>query len=148
MIELEPHETHLPMGNPISQKTLRLSNAHLRVDPPPPQLRPHAVEIVPSVDEAPPPTKDVPSASIDSIVAAPATATPLIATTIVALVAHMDGIHKDLVERIGQVHERGRIAERQELDIKVVRDTLFALSQRHSEFITNVNDFIQSIRRR
>ncbi|GFS46049.1 hypothetical protein Acr_00g0099870 [Actinidia rufa] len=38
--------------------------------------------------------------------AAPATADPSIATAIAALVAHMDGIHKYLVERIGQVHER------------------------------------------
>ncbi|GFY91011.1 hypothetical protein Acr_07g0012070 [Actinidia rufa] len=47
MIEPEPHETHLPMGNPISQKTLRLSNADLGTAHPPSQLRPHAVEIVP-----------------------------------------------------------------------------------------------------
>ncbi|GFZ18467.1 hypothetical protein Acr_27g0002060 [Actinidia rufa] len=96
--------------------------------------------------EAPPPTKDVPSTSTDPTVAAPATIDPSIAADIVTLVAHMDEIHKDLVERIGQVHERvDRIAECQKLNIKAVQDTLSALSQRHSEFITDVNDFIQSI---
>ena len=53
LIEPEPYETRLPMGNPISKKILRLSNAHLGVDPPPPQLRPHAVEIVPSDEDTP-----------------------------------------------------------------------------------------------
>ncbi|GFZ05258.1 hypothetical protein Acr_17g0008300 [Actinidia rufa] len=31
----EPHETRLPVGKPISRYTLRMSNAHLRVAPPP-----------------------------------------------------------------------------------------------------------------
>ena len=145
MIEPDPHETHLLMGNPISQKTLWLSNAHLGVAPFS-WLRSNAIEIIPSNDEAPLPTKDVLSASTDPSAAAPTTDVPSIAVAIAALVAHMDGIHKDLVELIGQIHEQvDRITERQELDIKVVQDTLSALSQHHSEFITDVNDFIQSI---
>ena len=44
-------------------------------------------------------------------------------------------IHTDLVERIGQVHERvDLIVEHQEHDIKVMRDTLSALSRQHAEF--------------
>ncbi|GFY88896.1 hypothetical protein Acr_06g0008360 [Actinidia rufa] len=66
-----------------------------------------------------------------------------ITDTIVSLFAHMDVIHKDLVEHIGQVHERvDLIVEHHAHDIKAVHDTLSALSHRHSEFITKVNDFI------
>ncbi|GFY93077.1 hypothetical protein Acr_08g0014730 [Actinidia rufa] len=111
-----------------------------------PRLRPHAVEIVPSDDEAPSPTIDVLSSSTAPVATAPASFDPSIVIALATLVAHMDGIHKDLVDHIGQVHERvDRIAKHQELDIKAVQDTLSALSQRHSEFITDVNDFIQSI---
>ena len=94
-----------------------------------------------------PPTSVVPSSSTTPSNAAPIAFDPSLATAITALVTHMDVIHKDLVERIGQVHERvDRIVERQEHDIKTIWDTLSTLSQRHSEFITNVNNFIQSIR--
>ena len=61
----------------------------------------------------------------------------------------MNVIHTDLVKRIGQVHERvNLIVELQEHDIKAIRDTLFALSHRHTEFINAVNDFINSIQRK
>ena len=58
----------------------------------------------------------------------------------------MNVIHTDLVERIGQVHERvDLIVECQEHDIKAIYDTLSAFSRRHTKFITEVNDFINSI---
>ncbi|GFY95024.1 hypothetical protein Acr_10g0004090 [Actinidia rufa] len=137
-----------PPGKPITRRTLLLSNAHLGVAGPPPRLRLHTVEIVPFDDEITPPHGDsspLTDPPADSS-AGPASA---LTTAITSLVAHMDKIHKDLIERIGLVHERvDHIAERQELDIKAVRDTLSALSQRHTEFITDVNEFIQSICRR
>ncbi|GFY85733.1 hypothetical protein Acr_04g0004710 [Actinidia rufa] len=120
-IDLEPHEMRLLLGKPISRKTLLLSNAHLGVAPPPPRLRPHAVETIPSGDETPPPPNDGPSASAAAPTAALVISDPSIIAAITTLVVHMDTIHKDLVEHIGLVHEQ--------------------------EFITDVNNFIQSIRR-
>ncbi|GFY87840.1 hypothetical protein Acr_05g0014790 [Actinidia rufa] len=138
------HETRIPPSKPISHQTLLLSNAHLGVAAPPPRLRPHTVEIVPSDDETPPTPRVGPSTST-ATTAAPAVPNP----AITALVAHVDMIHKDLIERIGHIHKRvDHIAERHEHDIKDIRDTLSALSQRHTEFIIDVNTFIQSIRRR
>ncbi|GFY95467.1 hypothetical protein Acr_10g0008520 [Actinidia rufa] len=109
---------------------------------------PMLFKIVSFNDEALPLTNDVQSASIDPTVAAPATVDPTITAAIAALVVHIDGIHKDLVERIRQVHEGiDLIVKRSAHDIKAVQDTLCTLSQCHSEFITKVNDFIRSIRR-
>ena len=137
LIVPEPHEIHLPTGKPISRITLRLSNAHLGVAPPPLQLRPHAVKLDPSDDETPLPTTAILSTSTASSSVASVASDHNIATAIATLFAHMDVIHKDLVERIGQVHERvDLIVERQDYDSKVVRDTLSALSQCHSKFIT------------
>ncbi|GFZ06455.1 hypothetical protein Acr_18g0006250 [Actinidia rufa] len=142
------HDTRLPPGKPITRRILLLSNAHLGVAAPPPRLRPHSVEFVPFDDEITPPHGDS-SPLPDPPVASSAVPALALTATISSLVAHMDMIHKDLIERIRLVHERvDRIAERQELDIKAVRDTLSALSQRHTEFITDVNEFIQSFRRR
>ena len=60
----------------------------------------------------------------------------------------MNVIHTNLIERIGLVHERvDLIVKRQAHDIVAIHDTLLALSCRHMEFITEVNDFITSIRR-
>ncbi|GFY85396.1 hypothetical protein Acr_04g0001340 [Actinidia rufa] len=132
--------------------TLHMSNAHLGVAPPPHQLEPYVVEFDLSDDETPPPAAtDIPSTSTAPPHAAPLTGSvdSKIVDAIAALFAHINVIHSDLVKRIGLVHERvDRIAERQEHDIKAIRDTLFALSSRHTEFITDVNDFINSIRRR
>ena len=139
------HETRIPPGKPISHWTLLLSNAHLGVVAPPPRLRPHTVEIVPFDDETPP----TPCASPSTSTTTTLTAAPVVTAAITTLVAHMDMIYKDLIECIGHVHKRvDRIADRQEHDIKAIRDTLSALSQRHTKFITDVNTFIQSIRRR
>ncbi|GFY81331.1 hypothetical protein Acr_01g0011400 [Actinidia rufa] len=110
LIVPESHESRLPTGKPISRITLRLSSAHLGVHPPPPHLESHAVDLDPPKDEvpapaatdlpststAPPPTSSSSSAAIDS----------RIADAIASLFAHIDVIHKDLVERIGQVHDR------------------------------------------
>ena len=128
-----------------------MSNAHLSVAHPPPQLQPHAVDLDLSDDETPLAAPDVPSTS----------STPLadddlatvsnskIADAIAALFTHMNVIHTDLVERIGQVHECvDLIVEHQVHDIVVIRDTLSVLSRRHTKFITGVNDFINSIRRK
>ncbi|GFS35833.1 hypothetical protein Acr_00g0042440 [Actinidia rufa] len=137
-IVLASHDTRLPPSKPITRRTLLLINAHLGVAAPPPRLRPHTVEFVPSDDEITPAHGD--SSPLTNPPAA-SSAVPALALTaaISSLVAHMDKIHKDLIERIGLVHGRvDRIAERQELDIKAVRDTLSALSQRHTEFITDV----------
>ncbi|GFZ21725.1 hypothetical protein Acr_29g0008870 [Actinidia rufa] len=124
----ESHNTRLPPGKPITRRTLLLSNAHLDVAAPPSRLRPHTVEIVPSDDEITPPHGDSSPLS-DPPAASSAVSTSALTAAIASLVAHMDKIHKDLIERIGIVHERvDRIAERQELDIKVVPDTLSALS--------------------
>ena len=105
----------------------------------------------PANEEVPPPTSiDVPSSSTAPLATtAIATSKPIIIDAIAALFAHMDVIHKDLVDRIGQFHERvDLIVERQKHDIKAIHDTLSALSRWHTEFITEVNDFINSIRRR
>ncbi|GFZ11379.1 hypothetical protein Acr_22g0007770 [Actinidia rufa] len=102
------------------------------------------VEVVP-----PPAATDIPSTSIAPPSSALAAFDPKYADVIVALFTHIDVIHKDLIKRISLVHEHvDLIVERQEHDIKAVRDTLSTLSQHHSEFITKVNDFINSIRRR
>ena len=120
-----------------------MSNSHLGVTPPPPlpQLWSHALEFDPSEDELPPSTAtNIPSTSVVPPLAAPTAASTAafdskIADAIVALFAHMYVIHTDLVERIGQVHERvDLIVEHQEHDIKVMRDTLSALSRQHAEF--------------
>lgn len=137
-IEPEPHESHLPTTQPISRKTLRLSNAQLGVAQTPSQN-------IPPVEETAPPD----NVRLSPISTGSSASDPSIAAAVSALIAHMDGIHKDLVERISLVHERvDRVVERQELDIKAVRDTLSALSQRHNEFISEVNEFIRSIGRR
>lgn len=69
--------------------------------------------------------------------------------SIAALSAQLSGIHSDLVERIGMAHERiDLIVECQARDIICVKDTLAMLSRRHNDFISDVNDFIRSIRRR
>ncbi|GFY82955.1 hypothetical protein Acr_02g0011950 [Actinidia rufa] len=155
LIMPKPHETRLPAGKLISRMTLRMSNAHLGVSPPPPPRSPHVVDIDPSDNEVPPPAAtDFPSTSTTpppTTFAAASTAASdfRISDAIVALFAYMNVIHTDLVEGIGQVHERvDLIVERQEHDIKAIRDTLSALSHRHTEFITEENDFINSIRRR
>ncbi|GFZ03642.1 integral membrane HPP family protein [Actinidia rufa] len=107
----ESHDTHLPPSKPISRWTLLLSNAHLGVTPPPPRLRPHTVEIVPSDDEITPSHGD-PSPSTTLPAAPPAVSDSALKVAIASLIAHMDKIHKDLIERIGLVHERvDRIAE-------------------------------------
>ena len=132
LIVPESHKTRLSVGKPISRVTLRLSNVHLGVTPPLSQLRSHAVDLDPPKDAVPPPaTTDLPSNFV-----APPPATPIIASdskivdAIAAIFAHMNVIHKDLVEHIGQVHERiDLIVERQEHDIKAIRDTLSALSR-------------------
>ncbi|GFS42825.1 hypothetical protein Acr_00g0081890 [Actinidia rufa] len=122
---------------------------------PSPQLRPHAVDLDPSDNELPPPT----ATDVPSTFTAPPPTTPTagstaafdskIANAIAALFAHMNVIHIDFVECIGQVHERvDLIVEHQEHDIKAIHDTLSALSCRHTEFIIEVNDFINSIRRK
>ncbi|GFS39321.1 hypothetical protein Acr_00g0062290 [Actinidia rufa] len=82
---------------------------------------PHAVKIVSSNDEALPLTNDVQSASTDPTVTASATVDPTITAAIAALVVHMDEIHKDLVKRIGHVHEGvDLIVKRSAHDIKAV----------------------------
>ena len=106
LIVPEPHKTYLPAGKPISRMTLRMSNAHLGVAHPPPQLRLHVVELDPSQDKVPTTTTtDIPSSStVPPHVAL--TATSKIDDAIATLFAHMNVIHTGLVERIGQVHER------------------------------------------
>ncbi|GFS40496.1 hypothetical protein Acr_00g0068890 [Actinidia rufa] len=108
----EPHETHLSTSKPISRITLCLSNAHLGVTPLPLQLRPYAMDLDPSDDEAPPPpiAIDIPFTSIAPPPTAPVAALTIafdsrIADTIAALFAHINVIHADLVERISLVHE-------------------------------------------
>ena len=130
-----PDETRIPVSKAISRHTLRMSNAHLGVTPPPPQLRPHAVDLDLSNDETPPVALDVPSTSF----APPPTADPAaasnskIADAIATLFTHMNVIHTDLVERNRQVHERiDLIMERQAHDIAAICDTLSALSRRHT----------------
>ncbi|GFS45993.1 hypothetical protein Acr_00g0099410 [Actinidia rufa] len=58
----EPDETRIPVGKAISRHTLRMSNAHLGVAPPP-QLCPHVLDLDPSDDKTPPAAPDVPSTS-------------------------------------------------------------------------------------
>ena len=108
-----------------------MSNAHLGVAPPPSQLQSHAVELDPSDKEvSPPASTDVPSSSTAPPPAATATSDLTITDANATLFTHMDVIHKDLVECIGQVHERvDLIVEHQEHDIKAIRDTLLALSR-------------------
>ena len=127
----EPGETRIPAGKAISRHTLRLSNVHLGVAPPPSQLQSHAVELDPSDKEVPPPAStDVPYSSTAPPPAATATSDLTITDANATLFTHMDVIHKDLVECIGQVHERvDLIVECQEHDIKAICDTLSALSR-------------------
>ncbi|GFZ10967.1 hypothetical protein Acr_22g0003650 [Actinidia rufa] len=81
--------------------TLHISNAHLRVAHPPPQLEPHVVELNPLDDEIPPlAATDIPSTSTAPSPVAFATSDSKVADSIAALFAHMDVIHKDLVEHI------------------------------------------------
>ncbi|GFS31505.1 hypothetical protein Acr_00g0017750 [Actinidia rufa] len=98
--------------------TLRMSNAHLGVTHPPPQLAPHAVEL----DS---PEEVVPSPSATDILSNLIAPPPVEVTT----------FDPKIVDAIMDEH-----------DIKIVRDTLSALSQRHFEFITEGNNFINSIR--
>ncbi|GFS44984.1 hypothetical protein Acr_00g0093380 [Actinidia rufa] len=98
-----------------------------------------------------PAATDVPSSST----APTTTATPTDASSskivdaIAALFTHMNVFHMDLVERIGLVHERvDLIVERHTHDIVSIHDMLLALSHQHTEFITEANDFINSIYRR
>ncbi|GFY87304.1 hypothetical protein Acr_05g0009430 [Actinidia rufa] len=106
LIALEPHETHLPAGKPISKITLRMSNAHLAVASPPPHLVPHVVELDPLKEMVPPSAAtDIPSTSTAPSPIAPAAFDPKITDAIAALFAHIDVIHKDLIESSGLVHE-------------------------------------------
>ncbi|GFS33801.1 hypothetical protein Acr_00g0030640 [Actinidia rufa] len=150
LIALEPHETRLPTGKPISRMTLRMSNTHLGVTPPPPpQLAPHTMELdSPKEVVSPLTATNIPSTSTVPPSTAPAASDPKIADAIATLFVHMDVIHKDLIEHIGLVHERvDLIVERREHDIKAVHDTLLVLYECHSGFIIEVNDFINNIRR-
>ena len=126
-----------------------MSNAHLGVIPPFSQLRPHAKDLDPSDNETLSPiAPDVPSTSIapPPFVDPAAASNSRIANAIAALSAHMNVIHSDLVERIGHVHERvDLIVERHAHDIVAIYDTLLALSRRYTEFIIEVNNFINSI---
>ena len=98
------------------------------------ETRPTAPD-VPSTSYAPPTAVDPAVASNSNIVDA-----------IAVLFTHMNVIHTDLVERIGQVHKGNElIVECQAHDIVAIRDTLLAPSHRHTKFITEVNDFINSI---
>ncbi|GFY87728.1 hypothetical protein Acr_05g0013670 [Actinidia rufa] len=147
------HETCIPPGKPISRWTLLLSNAHLGFAAPPPHLRPHTVMfnlilwrlcLLTMRHYLHPVLVHPPRLLLLLLLSL-----LLLCLTINALVAHIDMIHKDLIERIGHVHKRvDRIAERYEHDIKAIRDTLSTLSQWHTQFITDVNTFIQSIRHR
>ncbi|GFS30433.1 hypothetical protein Acr_00g0011900 [Actinidia rufa] len=138
----EPDETRILVGKAISRHTLQMSNAHLGVAPPPPQLRLHAVDLNQSDDETPPTT--LPSAADPAT-----TSNSRIADAITALFKHVNLIHSEWVKCIGWVHEHvDLIVEHQAYDIVAIRNTLLALSCRHTEFITKVNDFINSIRRR
>ncbi|GFY81067.1 hypothetical protein Acr_01g0008760 [Actinidia rufa] len=102
----EPHETRLPMGKPISKITLRMSNAHLGVAPPPPQLSPYTMDIDSLDDEVPPlAATNFPSISTASTTTSIAVSNSKIVDAITSLFAHMNMIHIDLVECIGQVHE-------------------------------------------
>ena len=101
----EPGETRIPAGKAISRHTLRLSNVHLGIAHPylSFNLMPWSLIrwtrrflLLPSTN--------VSSSSI-APPAATATSDPTITDAIVALFAHMDVIHKDLVKRIEQVHE-------------------------------------------
>ncbi|GFZ12750.1 hypothetical protein Acr_23g0011350 [Actinidia rufa] len=108
-------------------------------------LRTHVVDLDPSNDEAPLGVTNAPF----TFAASAHASTSSITATIVALSSQMTAIHTDLVERIGLVNERvNLIVERQAHDIVSIRDTLSALSRRHTEFIIDVNDFIRSIRGR
>ncbi|GFS38363.1 hypothetical protein Acr_00g0057050 [Actinidia rufa] len=113
-------------------------------------LRPHVVDLDLSDDETPPLDPNVQSSSTaPPLVHLSAASNSRIADAIAALFRHVNLIHSNLVERIGQVHERvDLIVECQAHDIVVIRNTLSALSRRHTEFITEVNDFINSIQRR
>ncbi|GFZ21323.1 hypothetical protein Acr_29g0004850 [Actinidia rufa] len=123
----EPDETRILVSKAISRHTLRISNAHLDVAPPIPQLWTHVVDLDPSNDETPLATTDVPSSST-----APPTSVDLvvalnskIADAIAALVTHMNVIYTNLVERIRQVYEHiDMIVERQAHDIVSIRNTL------------------------
>ncbi|GFZ05233.1 hypothetical protein Acr_17g0008050 [Actinidia rufa] len=109
---------------------------------------PLAATDIPSSSTAPPTATDVPSTSTAPPIAVDlaAASTSKIADAITALFTHMNVIHMDLVEHIGLVHERvDLIVERQAHDIVYIHDTLSVLSRRHTEFITEVNDFINSI---
>ncbi|GFY93379.1 hypothetical protein Acr_08g0017750 [Actinidia rufa] len=132
--------------------TLRMSNAHLGVAPPLPQLEPHVMELDLSDDKTHPfAATDISFTSTAPLVATPSTGIvdSKIVDAIAALFAHINVIHSDWVQRIRLVHERvDRIVEHQELDIKAILDTLSALYSRHTKFINDVNDFINSIRRR
>ncbi|PSS08180.1 Centrosome-associated protein like [Actinidia chinensis var. chinensis] len=104
-----PHESRLPTGKPISRTALCLSNAHLGVCLPLPHPKPHAVDLdppedkvhapaatdLPSTSTAPPPTVASLHIAIDSRI-----------TDAIASLFDTWKIHKDLIERIGQVHER------------------------------------------
>ena len=132
LIVPELGEIRIPVGKAISRDTFRLSNEHLEVAPPPSQLQSHAMELDLSNEEAPPlVSTDVPSSStVPPAATTIDTYDPTITDAIAILFAHMDVIHKDLVERMGQVHERvDLIIEHQERDIKAIYDTLSVLSR-------------------
>ncbi|GFS37295.1 hypothetical protein Acr_00g0051200 [Actinidia rufa] len=83
-------------ANQISRVTLHLSNAHLGVAPPPPQLRSHAVDLDPPKDEVPSPAAtDISSTS----------AAPLCATSSVASTATSDSRITDAIAAIFHAHE-------------------------------------------
>ncbi|GFZ19618.1 hypothetical protein Acr_28g0003230 [Actinidia rufa] len=137
-------QNHVETLTGTAATSWRMSNAHLGVAPPS-QLRFHAVDLDPFDNEAPFGATDPPSTSN-----APHAATDLVASilkivdAIAALFTHMNVIHTDLVEGIGLVHKRvDLIVGRQAHDIVSIA-TLF---RRHTEFITEVNDFINNIRR-
>ncbi|GFZ05270.1 hypothetical protein Acr_17g0008420 [Actinidia rufa] len=116
----------------------------------------HALDLDYSDDEAHPPlvatnilytsTAPPPTAPAAAAAALTTASNSRIVDAIAALFAHVNVIHVDLVERIGLVQERvDLIMERQAHDIKAIRDTLSVLSHQHTEFITEVNDFITII---
>ena len=105
-------------------------------------------DLDPLEDEVPPPT-DIPctSTALPPAAASTVASNSKITDAIVVLFTHMNVIHTDLIEHIGLVHERvDLIVERQANDIVAICETVSALSRRHTEFIIEVNDFINSIR--
>ena len=110
-----------------------MSDAHLGVAPPSPQLRPHSMDLDPSDDETPHVAPNVLFTSAAPPLAAASNSN--IADAIATLFTHMNVIHTDLIKRIGQTHKQiDLIVERQMHDNMAIHNTLSALSLRHTEF--------------